>query len=134
MTKEIKITIENKLVMEKRDMNVYHSFSKSAHMISYNNSITLPLRTVIESDYLHISIVSGPGHLKGQCIVSLPSWIDFEFSSREDLTVTHSGDRILLRIPSGPPMWQLKVTRSDSSIIKQHSSLITIGDNQQEYQ
>ena len=62
MAKRIKITIENKLVMEKRDMSVYHHSTRSAHMISYNSSVTMPLRSVIEDDYLHISIVTGPGN------------------------------------------------------------------------
>ena len=63
MAKEINITIENKLVMEKRDMNVYHHSTRSAHMISFDSSITLPLRSVMGDDYLHISIVTGPGNL-----------------------------------------------------------------------
>lgn len=132
MAREINITIENKLVMEKRDMNVYHHSSRSAHMISYNNSIILPLRSVIEEDYLHVSIVSGPGHLKGESIVNLPSWIDFEFSSREDLIVTHSGGRTLLKIPPGPPVWQIKMTRSPSSPNDQIEDRVTIADGHQE--
>lgn len=132
MTREIDITIENKLVMEKRDMNVYHNSSRSAHMISYNNSITLPLKSVIEDDYLHVSIVSGPGHLKGESIVNLPSWLDFEFSSRDDLTVKHSGGRTSIKIPAGPPMWQIKMTRSPSSPNYQRPARVTIADEQQE--
>nr|NIM12175.1 hypothetical protein [Candidatus Aminicenantes bacterium]NIN18168.1 hypothetical protein [Candidatus Aminicenantes bacterium]NIN42067.1 hypothetical protein [Candidatus Aminicenantes bacterium]NIN84820.1 hypothetical protein [Candidatus Aminicenantes bacterium]NIO80995.1 hypothetical protein [Candidatus Aminicenantes bacterium] len=46
MTKEINITIENKLVMEKRDMNIYHHATRSAHMISFDSSITLPFKPV----------------------------------------------------------------------------------------
>jgi hypothetical protein len=134
MAKQINITIENKLVMEKRDMNVYHHSTRSAHMISFDNSITLPLRPVIEDDYLHISIVSGPGHLKSKSVVNLPSWADFEFSSKGDVTVAHSGDRTLLKIPPGPPIWQLKMTRELSSLISQPSDRVTIGDDQHEYQ
>lgn len=134
MKKEIKITIENKLVMEKRDMNVYHHSSNSTHLISFNSSVTLPLRTIMEEDYLHVSIVSGPGHLKGRSIVNLPSWLDFEFSSRDDLTVTHSDKRTLLKIPAGPPTWQLKMTRRDNSLINHLTDRVTIGDDQFEYQ
>ena len=129
MAKEINITIENRLVMEKRDMNVYHHATRSAHMISHNSSITLPFRSVVEDDYLHISIVSGPGPLKGECMVSLPSWMDFEFSPGGDVAVAHSGNRTLLKIPPGPPVWQLKMTRS-SSLFNQPSDCITIGDDQ----
>jgi len=133
MSKEVNITIENKLVMEKRDMNVYHHSTRSAHMISHNSSVTLPLRPVIEDDYLHISIVSGPGHLNSKSIVNLPSWVDFEFTSDGDVTVTHSGDRTLVKIPPGLPVWQLKMTRSLASLIEKPSDCVTIGDDQLEY-
>lgn len=129
MTKQINITVENKLVIEERDMNVYHHATKSAHMISPDSSITLPLKSVIEDDYLHVSIVSGPGHLKDESIVNLPSWLDFEFSSREDLVVTHSGDRTLLKVPPGPPTWQLRMTRSFSSLMAKAADRVTIGDD-----
>ncbi len=128
MAKQIKITIQNKLVMEKRDMNIYHHSTRSAHMISSDSSVTLPFRPVTEDDYLHISIVSGPGRLESNCVVSLPSWADFEFSSRGDVTVAHSGDRTLVKIPPGLPVWQLKMTRSLSSLINP-SDRVTIGDD-----
>ena len=134
MAKEINITIENKLLIEKRDMNVYHHSTRSAHMISHNNSITLPLRPVIEDDYLHISIVSGPGRLEGYCVVNMPSWIDFELAYAGDANIAHSGERTLLKIPPGLPVWQLKITRSLSSRINKSSARVTIGDDQLEYQ
>lgn len=134
MAKKINITIENKLVMEKRDMSVYHHSTKSAHMISYNSSVTLPLRTVLEDDYLHISIVTGPGNLKNKSIVNIPAWLDFEFLSEGNISVAHSGDRTLLKISPGLPMWQLKMTRSLSSLTKQSSDSVTIGDDRLEYQ
>jgi hypothetical protein len=129
MAQQINITIENKLKREKRAMNVYHHSSKSAHMISHNSSVTLPLRPVIEDDYLYISIVSGPGHLESKSVVNLPSWVDFEFLSDGKLAVIHSEERTLLKIPPGLPGWKLKLTRSDSRI-KQPSGCVTIGDDQ----
>ncbi len=132
MTKQTNITIENKFVLEERDMNVYHHSTKSAHMISPDSSITIPLKSVIEDDYLHISIVSGPGRLEGNCVVSLPSWVDFELSSAGDAATTHSGDRTLLKIPPGLPKWQLRISHSLSSFINQPSDRVTIGDNKQE--
>lgn len=134
MVKEIIVTIENKLEIEKRDMNVYHHSTRSAHMISYNSSIMLPLRSVIEDDYLHISVVSGPGPLEGKCMVNLPPWMDFEFSPGGEVAVTHTGNRTLLRIPPGPPVWQLKMTRQPSTIVRQSSDYIIVGDDRQEYQ
>jgi len=114
MKKEIKITIENNLVTEKRDMNVYHHDDQSAHMISHNSSITLPLKPAIEGDYLYVSIVSGPGRLQKESLVKLPSWLDFEFLSDRKLAVFHSLDQTLLKIPPGLPGWQLKLTRSSA--------------------
>jgi hypothetical protein len=133
MAKEINVTIENKLVMEQRDMNVYHHSTRSAHLIGHNSSITLPLRLAVEGDYLHISIVSGPGNLENKSVINLPAWADFELSSDGKLTAIHSGDRTLLKIPPGPPTWQLKLTPSVTSIIKKPSDRIIIGDDQLEY-
>ncbi len=133
MNKAIKMTIENKLVLERRDMNVYHHSTRSAHMISFGNSITLPFRSTIEDDYLHISIVSGPGRLECKSVVNLPSWVDFEFSSEGNLIASHSGGRTLLKIPPGLPQWQLKLTRSASAAVNQSSSRVTVGDEHSEY-
>ncbi len=130
MAKKIKITIENKLVLEKRDMNIYHHSTRSAHLISYNSSLTLPFRTVVEEDYLHVSIVCGPGDLKSMIIVNLPGWVNFEFSSGKDVVVTHLGERTILKIPPGPPRWQLKMTRSASAIIPVARDRIIISDDQ----
>jgi hypothetical protein len=110
--KKINITIENKLVIEKRDINVYHHSTRSAHMISYNSTITLPLKTTDEHDYLYFSIVCGPGSMERRSVVDLPSWLNFEFLSEGKLTVQHADQRTLLRIPPGLPSWQLKLTRS----------------------
>ena len=130
MTEEMNIKVVNKLVMEKRDMNIYHHSTRSAHLISYNRSITLPLGSVAAGDYLHISIVSGPGPLKKNCRVDLPLWVDFEFSLEGKVTITHHGDsrRILLKISPGSPIWQLRVTRSDDSQFLPSSDHVTVGD------
>jgi hypothetical protein len=115
MPKEINITIENRLIIEERDMNIYHHAARSAHMISHNSSITLPLKPVKENDYLYISIVSGPGHIKKKYLVNLPSCLDFEFlASYGNLIVARSGKRTLVKIPPGLPGWELKLTRSFS--------------------
>ena len=119
MPDEIEITVENKLLAEKRDINVYHHRTQSAHIISHNSAITLPLGSNGDKDYLHISVVKGPGYLEKNCLINLPSWVDFDFTSKESVTgvsITHShvpdGARILLKIPPGPPAWELKITRS----------------------
>ncbi len=130
MAKDINLTIENKLVMEKRDMNVYHHATRSAHMISFDSSVTVPLKPVIEDDYVHISIVSGPGPLESKCMVNLPSWVDFDFFPEGNVTVTHSSNRILLKIPPGPSTWQLKMRRSATALINKLSDCVIIGDAQ----
>jgi len=128
MAKKIDITIENKLVIEKRDMNVYHNATRSAHMISYDSSVTLPFKPSVENDYLYISIVSGPGSLECKSLVNLPSWVNFEFLSEGKLTVNHSDDRIFLKIPPGLPGWQLKLTCSDSIGKREADSVIISED------
>ncbi len=113
MPEAVEFTVENRFNKEKRDINVYHRSTTSAHIISHNSSTTLPLRTGGESDFLDISPVSGPGHLRNDSIIDLPSWTDFEFSfsSGSKVTLIHSGGRTYLRIPSGPPTWQLTITQ-----------------------
>ncbi|MCP5047364.1 MAG: hypothetical protein GY940_09355 [bacterium] len=132
MKKQINITIENSLIKEKRDMNVYHHSTRSAHMICHNSSVTLPLRPLMEEDYLFITIVSGPGQLKNKSVVNLPSCIDFEFLTECKLAVIHSEDRTLLKIPPGLPEWKLKLTRS-SIQVKQAFNRVVIGDDDLNY-
>ncbi|UCH97611.1 MAG: hypothetical protein JSV88_12395 [Candidatus Aminicenantes bacterium] len=136
MVKKIDITIENKLAAGERDLNVFHYSTRSAHIISHNSSVTLPLRDAGENDYLDISVVRGPGYLWMTCVISLPWWIDFDFSSEGKLAVTHSGDRkrILLKIPPGPPTWELNITRptglsSIGTLTAVQAENITISDN-----
>jgi len=132
MTKEMNMTIENKLVIEKRDLNIYHHSTSSGYLLSYNKRSKPPLAlgSVETGDYLHISIVSGPGDLKNECWINLPSWVDFEFSAEGKMVLTHSGEanRIILKIPPGPPTWQLKVTRSDDFQFLPPSDHVIIGD------
>ncbi len=128
MAKEISVTILNKLVLEKRDMNVYHHASGSAHMISHGSSIRLRLEPDIEDDYLHVSIVSGPGRLEGVCVITLPSWLDFELSSAGDAAVSYSNNLTVLKIPPGRPSWELKMTKSARKSNNRGPGFVTIGD------
>lgn len=132
MTEVFDIKVENKLVKDKRDINVYHHSTRGAHLISDNSSIILPLGTTGEEDYLHISVVSGPGNLKTDCLLNVPSWADFEFTSEGKITLTHSDDRMLLKIPPGPPKWEFKMTRPGGTLVKQPPDHVTIGDNSNE--
>lgn len=132
MPEKFDITVENKLITDKRDINVYHHASGSAHIISFYSSITIPFGTIEEDDYLHISVVSGPGNLWKDYLIALPSWINFEFSTEGKITLSHSGARTLLNVPPGPPTWQLKMTRQTGIIHKQTPVHVTIGDYDRE--
>ena len=114
MQKKIEVAVENRLTALKRDINVFHHSTRSAHIISYNSSITLPLGTPGSSDYLQVSAARGPGHLWKHCLIRLPSWADFEFTSDGNVTFIHSHNSqgTLLKIPPGPPDWELKITGS----------------------
>ncbi len=126
MIKGTKITVENKLIAEKRDINIYHHSSRGAHLISYDRSLEIYLKTDIENDYLHISVVSGPGHLKNRSVVNLPSWANFEFFLDGKVTINHANNRILVVIPPGLPEWQVRVIRPyDGDYGEDH---IIIGD------
>jgi len=130
MPKGIKMIVQNKLITEKRDLNVYHHSTRSAYMISHGNSITIPLGTVEDGDYLHLSIVSGPGSMEKDCWIDIPTWCDFTVSGMGNGDLTHSGDRTLLKIPPGPPVWQLKITRASDFIIAQTPDHVTIGERE----
>ena len=131
MPKEFDITVENKLIQEKRYINVYHQSTRSAHLISYNSSITLPLGTAAENDYLYISAVRSHGNSWKACLIDVPSWADFEFSSEGKVAVAHANDadRIILKVPPGPPTWQLKMTQSTATLMGRWSDNVIIRDN-----
>ncbi len=126
----INITVCNKLDTEKRDLNVYHHAKRSAYMISHGNSITIPLGTFEDDDYLHLSIVSGPGSMEKDCRINIPSWCDFTISGLGNGGITHSGNRTSLRIPPGPPVWQLKITRSSGTVKTPIEDYVIIGDSE----
>ena len=131
MPKEFDITVENKLIQEKRYINVYHQSTRSAHLISYNSSITLPLGTAAENDYLYISAVRSHGNIWKACLIDVPSWADFELSIDGKVAVVHSNgkDRTILKIPPGPPTWQLKMTQSTAAFMGKLSDNVIVGDN-----
>ena len=124
------ITVRNGLVAEKRDVNVYHHASKSANMISHNSSVTLDLRSEEEDDYLHLSVVRGPGKLWQDCVIDLPSRVDFEFSSIGSGSLSRTRDRVRLIIPPGPPVWQIKITRPAGLDDAPTEDYIILGDNE----
>jgi hypothetical protein len=129
MPEGIEITVRNNLITERRDLNVYHHSTRSAYMISHGNSITIPMGTVEDGDYLYLSIVSGPGSMEKDCWIEIPTWCDFNVSGLGNGDLTHSGNQTLLKIPPGPPVWQLKITRPYGHVNKQIDDYIVIGDS-----
>ncbi|MCP5049181.1 MAG: hypothetical protein GY940_18575 [bacterium] len=129
MSQGIKITVQNRLITEKRDLTIYHHSGKTSYMISHSNSIDILLGTVENGDYIHFSVVSGPGNLEKECCIDLPSWCDFTVSALGNGDLSHSGDRTSLRIPPGPPVWQLKITRPSGYIHSQTGDYVIIGDS-----
>jgi hypothetical protein len=133
MKKMFNITVWNKLIKERRDINVYHHSRNSAHIISSNSSVTRGIMSKEADDFLHISVVSGPGYLKNYCILDVPSFLDFKFSLAGEVILFHMGERTLLKIPPGPPIWQLKmiIPKHSSFIDSLNGNYITIGDADQ---
>lgn len=115
MTNKKDITIENKLLTEKRSINVYQHAARGAHLLSSNGLISLPLEPSAAGDYLHISATRGPGRIKKECVIEIPLWLDFEFSGEGKVLISHKADRLIVTIPPGPPAWQLKLTRPDNA-------------------
>jgi hypothetical protein len=128
MTEEIEMEVRNSLFNEKRDLNVYHHSPRGAYMISYGNSIKVPLATKESGDYVHLSVVSGPGSLEKESWLDLPSWCDFSISGLGNGDFSHSGGRTLVRIPPGPPVWQVKITRPPANDHQNTGNYVTIGD------
>ncbi|MCP4147443.1 MAG: hypothetical protein GY757_06805 [bacterium] len=73
MWNTIEITVENKLNLEKRDLNIYHCFKKRSYIISFGSSTKIALASTAENEYLHISAVRGPGDLKSNLFIDLPA-------------------------------------------------------------
>lgn len=117
MPHQVEISVENKLTVGERDINVFHYASHSGHIISHNSCISVPLGNAGDGDYLHVSVVKGPGYLWMDCVISLPLWLGFDFSSEGKMTVSRSADgsRTLLKIPPGPPTWELKITYTSTA-------------------
>lgn len=131
--KQVNITIKNKLRKERRDISVYHHSNRSAHIISSNSTFTHGVKSVNENDYLHLSVVSGPGYLREACVLDFPSFMNLHFWSSGEFAFVHLDDRILLRIPPGPPTWQLKMTVSTrlSVVDPETGCQVVVGDGDQ---
>jgi hypothetical protein len=131
MEKTTNIQFENNLVIEKRDMNVYHNSRRGIYFISHGSSVKIPLRTVNEKDFINLSVAVGPGYMERQNVIDLPSWLNYEFQSEGKFAAVRSEDRTLLKIPAGLPEWKLKLTLP-ASHVKPSEGRVTISDNHDE--
>jgi hypothetical protein len=65
-----------------------------------------------KDDYLVIAVTPGGGDLKG-CKADLPAALPFIFipggMEKMKILTSSDGERTTLRIPQGPPTWQLKI-------------------------
>ncbi|MDQ1353212.1 MAG: hypothetical protein QG657_3518 [Acidobacteriota bacterium] len=116
MADVINIIIINRLVKEKRYLNIYHHSTGNSYLISDKKEVNVPLK--IKKDYLTISVTGEPGHMWNGCRVNLPSWLDFDFLATDAVNLNHrgGGERTLITIPPGLPNWQLKITRQKDSL------------------
>ncbi len=126
----VAITVRNKLSAQKRVLNVYHHSRQTSHLISSNRTLTCQLNTGEDIDYLHISVTSGPGYLKKNCLLDLPPFMRYQFLSVGNFDLDLSCERIKLKIPPGPPSWELKLTipNSKSACGPLTADQVTIGD------
>lgn len=109
---EIRLTIWNKLLKDRRDINVYQHSIQSSHIVSSNSPLVLQMKPGNGEDFLHISVPMGPGHLKYSCELDLPSFLDIEFKfsmTMGEITLRHFSERIKLVIPPGPSSWGVKL-------------------------
>ncbi len=65
------------------------------------------------------------------CLINIPSWANFEFCAEGKVALTHSNDdaRTMLKIPPGPPTWQLKRMRPTAALIGHTLDNVTIAYN-----
>ncbi len=75
-------------------------------------------------------MVGSDRKIGNDCWLDIPSWCDFTVSSLGNGDLIHSGDRTLLRIPPGLPVWQLKITRSSGHVHAPIEDYITIGNGE----
>jgi hypothetical protein len=127
------IEIQNKLVNQKKSIDVYHHVTGITDTISYNHSITLPIKTFISKqkpDFIQITIKKEPGDSIEEIAVNLPSWAKYEFSPNNniDITIIYLENRTLLKIPPCPPTWKLKIYRPDNSTFQSNDNVIIHDD------
>jgi len=131
MPEQLHMSIINKLSKEKRDISLYHHRDKSAYIVSHNSKVEISMSAQEEGDFLHLSIVSGPGNMNLPCRISFPPWCNYSISGLGNGDVCRSSNETLITIPPGSPVWQLKLTlpaKSDLPEIADDKGFIIVGE------
>lgn len=120
------VTVENKFTRGKRGIIVYNSSEQKDCIIPFkengkNNSrkkFDLPTGSK-GNNYLVISLTPRPVNLTTTCKIDLPSTVPFTFIpvGTQSIKITPSGKRTTLKIPGGPPTWQLKIDNPLKSML-----------------
>ncbi len=129
MVENVSITVKNLLNMDMKYLNVVHCSTVSAHLLSSNRAIELPLGNTDIHDHIHISACSEGGNdMWKDCLIDMPFWVDFELAFDGKATLLHSGNRLHLKLPSAPPTWQLKIRRPVGNGIACSNDYVVIAD------
>ena len=141
------IDVENKFRKGRRGIIVYDSSEKQDWILPWKNNgqgtklkkFMLPADSGKDDDYLNIAVAPGGGKL-GRSKIVLPANIPFTFipGGIDSITIIPSGDRVYIKIPEGPPTWQLKIMKpsepigylmGDDSTPPENSGNVTVGDD-----
>lgn len=112
MNKKHKILVENNMIIERREINIYHHSRTRTFLHNYDNAVAIDLKSTDEFDYIHLSIVKGPWNLQNECLIKFPDKLDLELSTNNLHGCIHfiqSGHKTLLKIPPGSPNWEVKI-------------------------
>ncbi len=113
MPEGFEFTIRNELSIDRRELIIYQHSRKSNHNISYPNAFKTKLEQGNKTEYIHISVSTGPGDFKAGYALELPPWVEFEFQNENKFKFVHHHRRLIIMCPPGPSHFQLRITFPD---------------------
>lgn len=111
------IEVENNFKKGKRGIIVHNSSQKQDWIVPWKKNGQEDTKQEFDfpannDDYLVIAVTPGAGDLKW-CKAELPTALPFIFTpggmEKIGILTSSDGERTTLRIPPGPPTWQLKI-------------------------
>jgi hypothetical protein len=111
------IEVKNNFKKGKRGIIVHDSSQKQDWIVPWEKNGRGDTKQEFDfptgkDDYLVIAVTPGAGDLKG-CKAELPAALPFIFTpggmEKMKILTSSDGERTTLRIPPGPPTWQLKI-------------------------